>query len=108
MKPNFHLPIFTLTLITMPTTLWAQPQSGDYYGPHMMWGSWMFFGPLMMIAFIALIVVVVVLLVRWLGAHKPSDNISSENNAENILKERFARGEIDKQEYEERLRLLRD
>lgn len=46
----------------------AQQPQGPSYGPHM-WngGSWMFFGPLMMIVFIAAIVAVVVLVVRWLG-----------------------------------------
>ena len=47
---------------------WAQ-QDRDFYGPHMMWGGWygMFMGPLMMIIFIAVVVVLVVLAVRWLG-----------------------------------------
>jgi len=86
----------------------AQQQQGPYYGPHM-WngGPWMFFGPLMMIIFVAAIVVVVVLVVRWLGgpghgaAHHPPSRTPLD-----ILKERFARGEIDKEEFEERRRVL--
>jgi hypothetical protein len=68
----------------------------------MMWdGRWwhdMFLGPVMMIAFIAVAVVVVVLLVRWLGgpSHGPSFRLPSERDPLEILKERFARGEIDK------------
>lgn len=89
---------------------WAQ-QGGSYYGPHM-WGGgwWMFFGPLMMIFFVAVIVAAVVLLVRWLGgfgqgiAHHPSLGKAPLD----ILKERFARGEIDKEEFEERRRVLGD
>ena len=79
-----------------------------------MWdGGWwygMFLGPVMMIAFIAVAVVVVVLLVRWLGGsgHSPSFRVPSERDPLEILKERFARGEIDKDEYEERRRILRD
>ncbi len=75
-----------------------------------MWGhGWggMIFGPLMMIAFIALTVAVVVLVVRWLGggvggpAQGPKPKAALE-----ILEERFARGEIDKDEFEDRRRAL--
>ena len=68
----------------------------------------MFFPPLMMIVFIAAIVAVVVLLVRWLSDRRPGARASSESNAVAILRERFARGEIDQEEYEERRRVLRD
>ena len=68
----------------------------------------MFLGPLMMLAFIAVIVVVVVLLLRGYGGDKSRARTSSESRADDILKERFARGEIDKEEYEERRRILRD
>ena len=74
----------------------------------MMWGGWygMFFGPLMMIIFIAVVVVLVVLAVRWLGGgHGPSQP-SPARTPLDILKERFARGEIDKEEFEERRRVL--
>jgi putative membrane protein len=76
-----------------------------------MWGAggWygMIFGPLLMLLVIGL---VIVLALRWAGgpwqgsarAHPPS----SGRNAIDILKERFARGEIDKNEFEERRRVL--
>ena len=88
----------------------AHEGEGSFYGHHM-WGGggygW-FFGPIMMIMFIAVAVVVVVPLVRWLGTsghggvapHPPGKTPLT------ILKERFARGEIDKEEFEERRRLL--
>lgn len=92
----------------LPLGAWAQQTQGDYYhGRHMWDGDWMFFGPLMMIAFVAVIVVVVVLLVRGLGGHHATSPASSDSNALDILKERFARGEIDKEDYEERKRILR-
>ncbi len=92
-----------------PTAVWAQPGSGQV-GPHMWDGGWhgWIFGPIMMIVFIAVAVMVVVLLVRWLGGsglgavpHAPSGKAPLE-----ILRERFARGEIDKEEFEERLRVV--
>ena len=101
--------ILVLTLIVEPTLVSAQQASSDYHGPHMMWESgWMFFGPLMMVMFIAVIVVVVVLLLRWLSDHRPGARTAAESKAIDILKERYARGEIDKEEYEERRQTLRD
>ena len=89
-------------------------QSGPPYGPGMMWDGWWFgmmIGPLMMIVFIATVVVLVVVAIRWLsgGTHRAHDaHLPSAKTPLDILKERFARGEIDKEEFEERRRLLRD
>ena len=83
-----------------------------HYGGHMwggsMWGGGIF-GPLLMIFYIALLVGVIVILVRWLsgasfGGILPAP--PAANNALDILKERFARGEIDKEEFDERRRAL--
>ena len=70
-------------------------------------GAWMMGGSLMMILVIAAIIVLVVLLVRWLGG-SASPAAPSGKSALDILAERFARGEIDKQEFEERRRTLTD
>jgi putative membrane protein len=87
-------------------TLPAVAQQSPYYGP-MGGGWWMLFGPFTMILFVALIVVVVVLLIRWLGgASQGWDRQPPGKSALDILKERFARGEIDKQEYEDKRRVL--
>lgn len=101
-----------LSALALPTGAWAQQQSPQYYGPHMWnggWHSW-FFGPMIMIAFIALTVVVVVLLVRWLGGHGPGQpgahHAPPRRAPLEILKERFAKGEIDKEEFDERRRVL--
>ena len=93
---------------------WAQA-TRDGYGTHThMWGggySW-FFGPIMMIVFIAVTVVVIVLIVRWLGGtgHVPSHQAYGPPGKTplDILKERYARGEIDKDEFEERRKVLGD
>lgn len=87
---------------------WAQA-SPDQYGPHMMWsgGYGMFLGPLFMIVGLALAIALALLLVRWLGG-LPWPASPPGKTALDILKERFARGEIDKTEYEDRRRMLGD
>jgi putative membrane protein len=95
--------------MTAPSNAWAQQPGFDYHGPHMLWeGGWMLLGPLMMITFIALIVAVVVLMLRWFSNRGAGAPTPPQGKALEILKERFARGEIDKEEYEERRRILRD
>ncbi len=90
---------------------WAQ-RDPEFYGPHMMWGGWygMVLGPLMMIIVIAAIIVLVVLAVRWLGGgghgSSPHTQAPAAKTPLDILEERFARGEIDKDEFEERRRVL--
>ncbi len=90
----------------------GQQTHAPNYGPHMWSGGWhgWFFGPIMMIVFIAVVVVVVVLLVRWLGGagHGGAPHATLGKAPLDILKERFARGEIDKEEFEERRRVLGD
>lgn len=90
----------------------AADADGYFYGPRMMWwnGGWygMIFGPFFIILSLAAVIAAAVLLVRWLGGTStwPSSTISSARTPLDILKERFARGEIDKDEYEERRRIL--
>jgi putative membrane protein len=92
---------------------WAQQPQIDYHGSHMMWNGGcygMFFGPFLLIIFIGLLTAVVVLVVRWLGGttvgHSPYT--SPMRDPLDILKERFARGEIEKEEYEKRCCVLRN
>ena len=62
----------------------------------------MFFGPLMMIIFIAVAVGVAVLIIRWLGGSAyghPPPQAPTRNKPIDILKERYAQGEIDKEEF---------
>lgn len=93
---------------------WAQATSdlGPHYGYGPMWGGWgwggwgwfpgMLLGPLMMLIFIGGTVALVVWLVRGFGHvdHRGSAALD-------ILEQRFARGEIDKAEFEDKRRLLR-
>ncbi|WP_210210532.1 SHOCT domain-containing protein [Methylocystis hirsuta] len=106
-------------LIMRPPWSWAQtPAEADKYdwGQHMsqmMWGGgWygMILGPLFMILALAAVIVVAVLLVRWLSGPlygpQPPYQPPAARTPLDILKERFARGEIDKEEFEERRRVL--
>ncbi len=77
----------------------------------MMWGGWgwpgMILGPLMMIAVLAAAVAVAVLLVRWFAGGPAATTAGPPGKtALDILSERFAKGEIDKEEFEERRRVL--
>jgi len=84
---------------------------GDWHmGPGMMdgWGmGW--FGGIFMVVIWVLVIVGLVFLIKWLvqstkGDSKPAQ--AGSPRALDILKERYARGEIDKQEFEEKKRDL--
>lgn len=68
------------------------------------WGG-MFFGPLIMVGFFALIVFGIVMLVKWISSD--TSNHQPSVGAINVLNERFAAGDIDEAEYENRKRILK-
>ena len=104
-----------VALVLTPGAVWAQAPSDAeryVYGPHMMWwgGGWygMIFGPLFMILLLAV-------RDRRRGPSRPlarramagkPPHLPPARTPLDILKERFARGEIDKDEFEERRRVL--
>ncbi len=102
----------TLSAATlMPFAALADPVEGfEGYGPHMMWGGgWLgwIVGPLMMVLVVGGIIAAVVFLARSMGGHAhPAHGPLFQPGPLDILKERFARGEIDKEEYEDRRRVL--
>ena len=73
-------------------------------GPGMMGGfSWGWFMPIFMILFWGLIIWGIVALARGLSGSSNSDSSSSRpDSALEVLKKRYARGEIDKEDYEEK------
>jgi putative membrane protein len=100
-------------LIAVPATaLMTVPAVAQTYGDHPHMGAWgwggMILGLIMMIVFIAVAVAVVVLLVRWLGGpgHGGALHSPPGKTPLDILKERFAKGEVVKEEFEERRRVL--
>lgn len=64
------------------------------------WGG-MWLGPLFMIVPLALLIALIVVLVRWLGGGS-DDGGRRVRTARDILDERYARGEIDREEYQRR------
>ena len=114
MKPlNIIRSSFIFSLLVNNDLAYAQPRE---YGPwHMMpgmfggWGmGWV--GMVFMFVFWGLVIAALFFLVKWLiqatRSGKPSDDRFSR--AIDILKERYARGEIDKVEFQSKKRDLMD
>jgi putative membrane protein len=66
------------------------------------------FWSIIMLAFWIAVIVGIIFLVRWLvvSTDRSRHSASSEDSALEIVKRRYARGEIDKEEFEEKKRLL--
>ena len=86
---------------------------GDGYG----WGGWGWGGwilmALVMIVFWALVITAIVVAVRYFAgagtAHgRAGGGPTPTGGAEDVLAERYARGEIDDEEYRRRLTLIRE
>lgn len=73
------------------------------YGYGYGWG-WHLAG---MFIFWIVLVIVIILLVRWFGAPGRGAGVPPHESPEEILKKRYARGEIDKEEFDRRLTDLR-
>jgi putative membrane protein len=83
-------------LVAAPALAQPVTQGRGYCPP--MWGNWgwMGMGPLPMIVFVGGLIALIVFAVRWSSQGGP------RTSALDILKERYARGEIDQAEFERR------
>ncbi len=102
--------IIVAALIILPLTLGTT--SGEYgggwgmIGPGIMGGfGWMWLMPVLWIVLLGLIIWAIVALVRRSSEPRGQDS-SKTSSALEVLKERYARGEIKKEEYDEKKRDL--
>ena len=94
-------------ILVSNASAWAFYGPGAGHGAHMWdggsgWGGW-FFGPLPMILLIVAVVASVLYLFRRPGESKEA---ATRMTAIDILEERYARGEIELEEFEARHRTL--
>lgn len=90
-------------IVALPISAWAQERP---WGWHPMWGmggAWGFGMMLVMLVFWVLIIVALVLAIRWLvtQGREPRSDTALE-----ILRQRYARGEINKEEFDAKKRDL--
>lgn len=85
------------------------------YGLYNGYGGWgtdsmmgWFGGGIMMILFWALVIIFFVWIVKEVSGRNNSGKTHHSKEALNILKERYAKGEIDKKEFEEKKKDLSD
>jgi putative membrane protein len=93
-------------LLAVPGAAWAQSPSWETWGMHPMWGMWGFWGVgmmLLMFLFWGAVIVGIVVAVRWLLQQSRG---ARPDTALDILRERYARGEIDREEFLARKRDL--
>jgi len=86
-----------LSGVGAPMTAWAQQRPYEYWGMHHMWGPWGIGMMLMMLVFWGLVIVALVLGIRWLVTQGRE---SRSDSALDVLRQRYARGEIDKDQFE--------
>ncbi len=87
---------------------WRDNQ-GWHMGSGMMGGWGMgWFGGIFMMIFWVLVLVGLIFLIKWLvqTTNRVKSDAGSSNSALEILKERYARGEIDSAEFEEKKKVL--
>ncbi len=81
-----------------------QRSDGPWGYDHMIWGGgYGMFGGLMMLVFWGVVIALIVLAVRWFADGKDGNR---QQDPMDILKDRFAKGEIDEDEFQRRKSIL--
>ncbi len=94
-----------VSFLSIWTIAYAHGPDEDYsMGPWMMWGHGMgWFFPIIMLTFWIAVIIGVIFLVRWIiSSANKEHGYKSQESALDILKKRYARGEINKEEFEDR------
>ena len=78
------------------------------YGGGWGWVGWIITAVVLVVIFAALIAAVVFAVRYFTGGHRGLGGSQQARGAEDVLAERFARGEIDADEYRQRVALLRE
>ena len=115
MVKKYFNSVFVLTLLFIPFThgeafaQWGRRYEGWHMGQGMMggWGTGWFHG-IFMIGFWALVIAGLIFLIRFLiqSTKRDGNSQTGSSRAMDILKERYAMGEINKEEFEEKKRVL--
>ncbi len=104
--PTIRLAVFVLAMLA-PASVLAQERTWEWQWsmhPMMwMWGAGGLVMMLMMLVFWGLVIAGLVIGLRWLIGQ---GHLTRHDEAFEILRQRYARGEIDKQEFETRKREL--
>jgi putative membrane protein len=109
MKNGIFALMFGFAATVLPVAAWANAAGEGYrHGGYMMGGGHMLYGLVMMIAAIAVVIGIVVLVVRWTGGGAGGQSAPAGKSPQDILKERYARGEMTTKEFEERRKALGD
>jgi len=91
-----------------PAIAAAQERAPEWgWGMHPMWGVWGAWGIgmlLMMLVFWGVVIVGIVLAIRWLASQGKASR--SSDTALDILRQRYARGDISKEEFDAKKRDL--
>lgn len=96
--------------LAMTVPALADTRQTDAWGHHgMMWNGGMHWimGSIMMLLFLIVAVAVLALVIRWVGG-TPQSVQTSSSSARRTLEERFARGEIDEEEFRKRKKALEE
>jgi putative membrane protein len=108
MKKNIPLiSVFVLAFFSSTGQAFAQWRGyGQGMGPGMGWGGYGmgWFGMILMALFWIAVIVGIIFLIRWLfvSTGAKGHGAVSENSPLEILKNRYARGEINKEEFEQK------